>query len=400
MGKNIVVGVSGGIAAYKACDVVSKLKKQGFEIDVIMTKNAQEFVSPLTFQTLSNQTVVTDMFETPSDWNVEHIELAKKADVFVIVPATANIIGKIANGIADDMITTTIMATEAKKVIVPAMNTKMYHNPIVQENILKLKKYGYYFIEPVSGLLACGDTGKGKMEDPTVIVEELCLIANQTKEMAGCKVTVTAGATTEDIDPVRYLTNRSTGKMGYAIAEQAILKGATVVLISGKTNLKPPRGLSKFIEARSAEEMYQEVKREFFDTDILIKAAAVADFTPNVVAKNKIKKQDENLVIDLKRTKDIAFEMGQLKKSNQVMVGFAAETESVLEHAVQKLKKKNLDFIVSNDLTKSGAGFGTDTNIVNFLFPDGEIEKYDLMQKKEVADRILEKAHTILQNRK
>lgn len=400
MGKNIVVGVSGGIAAYKACDVVSKLKKQGFEIDVIMTKNAQEFVSPLTFQTLSNQTVVTDMFETPSDWNVEHIELAKKADVFVIVPATANIIGKIANGIADDMLTTTIMATEAKKVIVPAMNTKMYHNPFVQENILKLKKHGYYFIEPVSGLLACGDTGKGKMEEPTVIVEELCLIANQTKEMAGCKVTVTAGATTEDIDPVRYLTNRSTGKMGYAIAEQAILKGATVVLISGKTNLKPPRGLSKFIEARSAEEMYQEVKREFFDTDILIKAAAVADFTPKVVAKNKIKKQDENLVIDLKRTKDIAYEMGQLKKSNQVMVGFAAETESVLEHAVQKLKKKNLDFIVSNDLTKSGAGFGTDTNIVNFLFPDGEIEKYDLMQKKEVADRILEKAHTILQNRK
>lgn len=400
MEKNIVVGVSGGIAAYKACDVVSKLKKQGFEIDVIMTKNAQEFVSPLTFQTLSNQTVVTDMFETPSDWNVEHIELAKKADVFVIVPATANIIGKIANGIADDMLTTTIMATEAKKVIVPAMNTKMYNNPFVQENILKLKKYGYYFIEPVSGLLACGDTGKGKMEDSTVIVEELCLIANQTKEMAGCKVTVTAGATTEDIDPVRYLTNRSTGKMGYAIAEQAILKGATVVLISGKTNLKPPRGLSKFIEARSAEEMYQEVKREFFDTDILIKAAAVADFTPKVVAKNKIKKQDENLVIDLKRTKDIAFEMGQLKKSNQVMVGFAAETESVLEHAVQKLKKKNLDFIVSNDLTKSGAGFGTDTNIVNFLFPDGEIEKYDLMQKKEVADRILEKAHTILQNRK
>ena len=400
MEKNIVVGVSGGIAAYKACDVVSKLKKQGFEIDVIMTKNAQEFVSPLTFQTLSNQKVVTDMFETPSDWNVEHIELAKKADVFVIVPATANIIGKIANGIADDMLTTTIMATEAKKVIVPAMNTKMYNNPFVQENILKLKKYGYYFIEPVSGLLACGDTGKGKMEDSTVIVEELCLIANQTKEMAGCKVTVTAGATTEDIDPVRYLTNRSTGKMGYAIAEQAILKGATVVLISGKTNLKPPRGLSKFIEVRSAEEMYQEVKREFFDTDILIKAAAVADFTPKVVAKNKIKKQDENLVIDLKRTKDIAFEMGQLKKSNQVMVGFAAETESVLEHAVQKLKKKNLDFIVSNDLTKSGAGFGTDTNIVNFLLPDGEIEKYDLMKKKEVADRILEKAHTILKNRK
>ena len=400
MEKNIVVGVSGGIAAYKACDVVSKLKKQGFKIDVIMTKNAQEFVSPLTFQTLSNQTVVTDMFETPSDWNVEHIELAKKADVFVIVPATANIIGKIANGIADDMITTTIMATEAKKVIVPAMNTKMYHNPIVQENILKLKRHGYYFIEPVSGLLACGDTGKGKMEDPTVIVEELCLIANQTKEMVGCKVTVTAGATMEDIDPVRYITNRSTGKMGYAIAEQAVLKGATVVLISGKTNLTPPRGLSKFIEVRSAEEMYQEVKREMLDTDILIKAAAVADFTPKVVAKNKIKKQDENLVIDLKRTKDIAFEMGQLKKSNQGMVGFAAETESVLEHAVQKLKKKNLDFIVSNDLMKSGAGFGTDTNIVNFLFPDGEIEKYDLMQKKEVADRILEKAHTILQNRK
>lgn len=400
MGKNIIVGVSGGIAAYKACDVVSKLKKQGFEIDVIMTKNAQEFVSPLTFQTLSNRKVVTDMFERPSDWNVEHIELAKKADVFVIVPATANIIGKIANGIADDMLTTTIMATEAKKVIVPAMNTKMYHNPIVQENIMKLKRHGYYFIEPVSGLLACGDNGKGKMEEPGVIVEELCLIANQTQEMAGCKVTVTAGATMEDIDPVRYLTNRSTGKMGYAIAEQAVLKGATVVLISGKTNLTPPRGLSKFIEIRSAQEMYQEVKREMVDTDILIKAAAVADFTPKVTAENKIKKQDDDLIIDLKRTKDIAFEMGKVKKSNQVIVGFAAETESVLEHAVQKLKKKNLDFIVSNDLTKSGAGFGTDTNIVSFLLPNGEIERYDLMQKKEVADNILKKAYTILQNRK
>lgn len=400
MGKNIIVGVSGGIAAYKACDVVSKLKKQGFEIDVIMTKNAQKFVSPLTFQTLSNRKVVTDMFERPSDWNVEHIELAKKADVFVIVPATANIIGKIANGIADDMLTTTIMATEAKKVIVPAMNTKMYYNPIVQENIMKLKRYGYYFIEPVSGLLACGDTGKGKMEEPGVIVEELYLIANQTQEMAGCKVTVTAGATMEDIDPVRYLTNRSTGKMGYAIAEQAVLKGATVVLISGKTNLTPPRGLSKFIEIRSAQEMYQEVKREMVDTDILIKAAAVADFTPKVTAENKIKKQDDDLIIDLKRTKDIAFEMGKVKKSNQVIVGFAAETESVLEHAVQKLKKKNLDFIVSNDLTKSGAGFGTDTNIVSFLLPNGEIERYDLMQKKEVADNILKKAYTILQNRK
>lgn len=400
MGKNIIVGVSGGIAAYKACDVVSKLKKQGFEIDVIMTKNAQKFVSPLTFQTLSNRKVVTDMFERPSDWNVEHIELAKKADVFVIVPATANIIGKIANGIADDMLTTTIMATEAKKVIVPAMNTKMYYNPIVQENIMKLKRHGYYFIEPVSGLLACGDTGKGKMEEPGVIVEELYLIANQTQEMAGCKVTVTAGATMEDIDPVRYLTNRSTGKMGYAIAEQAVLKGATVVLISGKTNLTPPRGLSKFIEIRSAQEMYQEVKREMVDTDILIKAAAVADFTPKVTAENKIKKQDDDLIIDLKRTKDIAFEMGKVKKSNQVIVGFAAETESVLEHAVQKLKKKNLDFIVSNDLTKSGAGFGTDTNIVSFLLPNGEIERYDLMQKKEVADNILKKAYTILQNRK
>ena len=400
MGKNIIVGVSGGIAAYKACDVVSKLKKQGFEIDVIMTKNAQEFVSPLTFQTLSNRKVVTDMFERPSDWNVEHIELAKKADVFVIVPATANIIGKIANGIADDMLTTTIMATEAKKVIVPAMNTKMYHNPIVQENIMKLKRHGYYFIEPVSGLLACGDNGKGKMEEPGVIVEELCLIANQTQEMAGCKVTVTAGATMEDIDPVRYLTNRSTGKMGYAIAEQAVLKGATVVLISGKTNLTPPRGLSKFIEIRSAQEMYQEVKREMVDTDILIKAAAVADFTPKVTAENKIKKQNDDLIIDLKRTKDIAFEMGKVKKSNQVIVGFAAETESVLEHAVQKLKKKNLDFIVSNDLKKSGAGFGTDTNIVSFLLPNGEIERYDLMQKKEVADNILKKAYTILQNRK
>lgn len=389
MKKNILIGVTGGIAAYKTCDIVSRLKKEGFEIDVIMTEHAQEFVRPLTFQTLSGNKVVTDMFEQPTRWDVEHIELAKKADLVLIAPATANIIGKLAHGIADDMLSTTVMATKAEVILSPAMNTAMYENPIVQDNIRILKQRGYRFIDPASGLLACGDVGAGKMESPEKIVDVVMMRANACEEWSGRRVVITAGPTIEDLDPVRCFTNRSTGKMGYAIAKQAVLKGAQVVLISGKTDLPRPVGLFSFIEVRSAQEMYEAVNREFEKADILIKAAAVADFTPAARSEQKIKKKEEDLIIEMKRTKDIAFEMGRKKTDRQVIVGFAAETEAVLEHATDKLKKKNMDFIVSNDLTKEGAGFGAETNIVTLLFPNGERKSLHLMQKSEVAEHIL-----------
>lgn len=392
MKKNILIGVTGGIAAYKTCDIVSRLKKEGFDIDVIMTKHAQEFVSPLTFQTLSGNKTVTDMFESPTRWDVEHIELAKKAELVLIAPATANIIAKLAYGIADDMLSTTVMATKAEVILAPAMNTAMYENPIVQENIKRLKERGYLFIDPASGLLACGDVGAGKMETPERIVDIVKMRAAHSEEWKGCKVVVTAGPTIEDLDPVRYLTNRSTGKMGYAIAKRAACKGADVVLISGKTELEIPWGLTKFHSVRSAREMYEAVSKEFEGADILIKAAAVADFTPESRSEQKIKKKDETLKIEMVRTVDIALEMGRRKKDTQVIVGFAAETESVLQHAADKLRKKNMDFIVSNDLTKEGAGFASETNLVTLLFPDGERKNTDLMQKSDVADLILDVA--------
>lgn len=398
--KNIVVGVTGGIAAYKACDIVSSLKKQGFEVDVIMTKHAQHFVQPLTFQTLSHNKTVTDMFCEPTRWDVEHIELAKKAELFLVAPATANIIGKIANGIADDMLTTTILATKAKVIFAPAMNTAMYENIAVQENIAKLKSRGYAFIEPAEGLLACGDVGRGKMEEPKKIVERILFEANLTRELEGYKVVITAGPTIEDLDPVRFVSNRSTGKMGYAIAQEAAKMGANVVLISGEARLEVPFGLQKFVSVRSAQDMFLAVEKEFEDTDILIKAAAVADFTPSTVADKKIKKKEGNLIIEMNRTKDIAYEMGRKKKERQVMVGFAAETNEVLENASAKLAKKNLDFIVSNDLTKEGAGFGTDTNIVTFLFSDGTMQRTELLSKKEVARLLLQKAGELRKNKK
>lgn len=400
MKKNIIVGVTGGIAAYKTCDIVSRLKKQGFEVDVIMTRHAQEFVSPLTFQSLSQNKVVTDMFSEPTRWDVEHIELAKKAELFLIAPATANIIGKLANGIADDMLSTTVMATRAEVILAPAMNTAMYESSVVQENIEKLKKRGYLFIDPASGLLACGDVGAGKMEEPEVIAEVLTLRAKISDELKGCRITVTAGPTIEDLDPVRYFTNRSTGKMGYAIAEEAARKGAEVTLISGKTDLKPPVGLKQFVPVRSAQEMYEAVDRSFADTDILIKAAAVADFTPAEVADNKIKKKEGGLQIEMKRTKDIAYEMGRRKAAHQVIVGFAAETTAVVEYASAKLRKKNMDMIVSNDLTKAGAGFGTDTNIVTMIFSDGRSRSVDKMKKSDIADEILKEAGALWKSKK
>lgn len=400
--KTIVVGVTGGIAVYKACDVVSRLKKMGANIHVVMTDSATEFVAPLTFQTLSQNMVVVDMFERPRTWEVEHIELAKAADMFLIVPATANFIGKVANGIADDMLTTTVMATKSKVVIAPAMNTNMYTNPIVQDNISRLEKHGYEFIDPDSGLLACGDTGKGKLADVDTIVNYVLESFENRKslerDLSGKRILISAGPTIERIDPVRYLTNRSTGKMGYAIADQAVKRGAEVVLVSGKTNLNPPRGLYKYLEIESAEDLYRNMDREFEKADIVIQSAAVADYRPKDYSDKKIKKKDVDLTIELARNKDIALELGK-KKGDKVLIGFAAETNDLLENASKKIEKKNLDFIVANDITLNGAGFGSDTNIVKVIDRDGNITPYPKLSKEDVGGVILDKAIEILNKR-
>lgn len=398
MNYNVVLGVTGGIAAYKACEVVSRLKKQNIDVNVIMTKHATEFVGPLTFQSISNNKVTTDMFATDFHWDIEHISLAKKADVFLIAPATANIIGKMANGIADDMLSTTVLATKADIILAPAMNTNMYENEVVQENIKKLKQRGVLFIEPVEGLLACNDIGKGKMEDPEQIVEVVMHQLTKTRDLEGKKVLVTAGPTIEAIDPVRYITNRSTGKMGYQIAREAVRRGAQVTLISGKTQEKLPYGINEFISIESAQEMYEAVMDKMQDMDIIIKSAAVADYTPREKSQSKIKKKDGDLNIELARTHDILFEAGQKKKANQILVGFAAETDDVMKNAVSKMERKNLDLIVANDIKKEGAGFGVDTNIVNIIDRDGTITQLPLMEKSKVAKNLLDKILEINDN--
>ena len=395
--KTVVIGVCGGIAAYKACDIVSKLKKLDLNVHVIMTKSACEFVAPMTFQTLSQNFAITDMFEEPKTWDVEHISLAKKADTFLIVPATANVIGKIAGGIADDMLTTTVMATKAPVIIAPAMNTNMYENPIVQDNIEKLKGYGDKFVEPASGRLACGDLGRGKLADVDDIVHEVYVSLFGSDDLNGMKITVTAGPTVEDIDPVRYITNRSSGKMGYSIAKRAIMRGAEVTLISGPTSLDRPRGVHKFAQTSSAESLYNAVNDNFEDCDALIQSAAVADYKPKNYSKKKVKKKDGDLSIELARTKDVAKEMGKIK-ADKVLVGFAAETNDLLQNAQRKIESKNLDFIVANDLTKEGAGFNTDTNIVKIIDADGNMEDYPKMSKEDVADIILDKVKAIIEN--
>ncbi|MCT4606408.1 MAG: bifunctional phosphopantothenoylcysteine decarboxylase/phosphopantothenate--cysteine ligase CoaBC [Marinisporobacter sp.] len=395
MNKNVVVGVTGGIAAYKAADVVSRLKKHGLDVNVIMTKSAQRFINPLTFQSLSQNYVVTDMFEEPKTWEVEHIALAQKADLFLVVPTTANVIGKIASGIADDMLSTTIMATKAPILIAPAMNTNMYENPIVQENIQKLKNLGMHFVEPAEGRLACGDYGKGKLAEPEVIVNRAIELLNQQKDLKGKKILVTAGPTKEPIDPVRYITNHSSGKMGYAVAEKAVARGAEVVLISGPTNLTQSAGVKK-VDVNTTNEMYKEVLKRFEWADIVIKSAAVADYRPSNVSDNKIKKSDSDFSIKLTRNPDILMELGKRKKNHQVLVGFAAETQNLLENAKKKIQKKNLDFIVANDLTEEGAGFKSDTNIVTIIDQDGQLEQCKKMEKKELAEKILDKAKNLL----
>ncbi len=385
--KHILVGVTGGIAAYKTIEVVSKLKKLGYQVNVILTKHACEFVTPLTFETISNNPVVTDMFNREAPWEVEHISLAKKADLFLIAPATANVIGKIANGIADDMLTTTIMAHTGKKLIAPAMNTNMYENTIVQENISKLKNLGYDTVGPGSGMLACGDIGWGRMSEPEEIVEACKKLLEAKQDLAGKKIIVTAGPTVEHIDPVRFISNPSTGKMGYAIAEKARDRGAQVILISGKVNIPKPAGV-EFISIDTTKDMLDAVLRYYDNADAVIKAAAPCDYKAKDTADEKIKKTDSNMMLELIRTEDIAKTLGE-RKQNQKLIIFAAETNDLEKNAVAKCKRKNADMVVANDVTKEGAGFGADTNIVSFVFPDGEVIRKEKMSKKQTADEIL-----------
>lgn len=391
MQKTVVLGVTGGIAAYKACELTSSLVKKEIDVHVIMTDHARQFVSPLTFQSLSRNYVVTEMFEQPKSWDIEHIALAKRANVFAIVPATANIIGKIANGIADDMLSTTVMATSAPVLIAPAMNTKMYENPIVQDNIEKLKKFGYHFVKPAVGRLACMDIGAGKLADISMIEEQILFHLYRSDALKGKKVMVTAGPTREAIDPVRYITNRSSGKMGYAIAYEAAMMGAEVTLITGPATLEPSSLIHEVIVTESAESMYQAAKRLFSKMDIVVKAAAVADYRPKDYSDDKIKKQEGDWVIPLSRNKDIALELGKEKTAYQVMVGFAAETNDIVENARKKLEKKNFDFVVVNDIKQEGAGFQGDTNIVKFVDREG-VTELSMMSKNELAIQILQKA--------
>ena len=394
MSKCVVIGVTGGIAVYKALDVISALRKKDIEVHVIMTESASKFVNPLTFQSISQNMVVTDMFAEPKAWEIQHISLAQKADLMLIAPATANVIGKISNGIADDMLSTTVMATKAKVLIAPAMNTNMYQNPIVQNNISKLKDFGYKFIEPASGRLACGDIGIGKLADVNTIVERVIEeLEDKEQDLLGKKVLVSAGPTIAPIDPVRYITNRSTGKMGYAIAKEARDRGAEVILVSGPTNLEPPKNV-KIINIKTNEEMRKEILQNFKWADIVIKSAAVADYKPKEYSKEKLKKGEGDLNICLTRDNDILKFLGEIK-THQVLVGFAAESDNVLENAERKLKNKNLDFIVANDITSSDTGFGSEDNKVVILSKNNEKLELEKMSKKKVAsnifDMILEK---------
>lgn len=390
---NIVLGVTGGIAAYKAVDVVSRLKKLGANVDVIMTKSATKFVTPLTFQSLSQNFVTVDMFAEPKKWEVEHISLAQKADIFLVAPATANVIGKVANGIADDMLTTTIMATRSKVIFAPAMNTNMYRNPIFKENMEKLKGLGYEFIKPASGRLACGDYGEGKMAEPVDIVEYIKMHFAK-KTLLNKKIIITAGPTIEKIDPVRYITNFSSGKMGYALAIEAKRRGADVILISGPTNLDTPEGI-KVVNINTTMEMLKAIEEYFDETDVLIKAAAPLDYRPEAVSDKKIKKQDGSLSIKFVRNPDILAHFGKLKKK-QILVGFAAETNDVIENAIKKIKIKNLDFIVANDVTMENAGFRSNTNIATIIDKEGHTYNYPQMSKEELAKIILDKVEDLL----
>ena len=389
-GKNILLGVTGGIAAYKAADLCSRLVKQHAGVDVIMTEHATEFITPLTFESLCHRRTVTDTFDRNHPWEVEHIALADKADCVVIAPATANIIGKLANGLADDMLTTTVLACRCPKLLVPAMNTNMYENPVVQDNLAKLRHYGWQIMEPASGHLACGTSGRGKLPEPENILEQVLLCCAHEKDMTGLHVLVTAGPTQEAVDPVRYLTNHSTGRMGYAIAAAAAMRGAAVTLVSGPTALKKPEGVD-FVPVTTAAEMFDAVTGRQAENDMIIKAAAVADYRPLHTAEEKIKKQDNDgeSVMPLARTKDILRYLGEHKPAGQILCGFSMETEHMLENSRKKLEKKNLDVVAANNVKVAGAGFAVDTNVLTLITKDAE-QELPLMSKTEAAMQLLD----------
>lgn len=399
-GKKIVLGVTGGIAAYKSVELASKLRQAGAEVHVIMTKEAREFVAELTFREITGQPVASDMWAPVMQFNVEHIALAQLADAFLVAPATANILAKAALGIADDMLTTTLLATKAPVFFAPAMNTNMFTNPVTQKNIETLKKAGHHIIAPATGHLACGTAGPGRLPEPVELVKVMDDFFRQNDSLRGVKVLVTAAGTVEPIDPVRYIGNRSSGRMGYAIATEAVARGAEVVLVSGPSALIPPEGLSKFISIESAKEMMEAVLREAEDSKIVIKAAAVADYHAKEVADQKIKKNDNELTLVLEKNPDILMELGKRKKEGQVLVGFAAETQNLIDNAKAKIQKKNLDFIVANDVTKPNAGFNTDTNLIKLIRRDGTIEEFPLLPKKELAGIIFDRVLSEKKNEK
>ena len=387
----VVLGVTGGIAVYKACELLRLLQKRGIDVFVVMTQNACRFVAPLTFETLSGHPVAVDTFDRPQTWEVEHIALAKRADLFLIAPATANIMGKMACGIADDMLSTTVMATRAPVLVAPAMNTGMWENAAVQQNVETLRARGVEIVAPVSGHLACGDSGAGKLEDVEVIAERACEMLFAKKDMEGLRVMVTAGPSREALDPVRYISNRSSGKMGYAIAQAAQKRGAEVTLLSGPVAIEAPLGV-KLVPFTTTQELLDRASELAREQDLLIQAAAPADYRAKEVAPQKIKKQGgEPMTFTLVENPDVAATLGKAKRSGQVFVGFAAETNDVLAHARDKLARKNLDMIVANDVTRPGAGFDVDTNIVTLITKDGQ-EALPMMSKAEVAQRILDRA--------
>ncbi len=388
-GKTVVLGVSGSIAAYKIAYLASSLKKLHADVQVIMTKNATEFITPVTFESLTGNKCLVDTFDRNFEFSVEHVALAKKADIFMLAPATANVIAKAAHGLADDMLTTTFLACRCPKYISPAMNTQMYENPVTQDNLKICASYGIHVIDPAVGYLACGDTGAGKMPEPARLLQYIIHEIGYPKDLAGKKILVTAGPTRESLDPVRYLTNHSTGKMGYAIARVAACRGAEVTLVTGPTEIEKP-GFVKIMEVETAREMFQAVTSVSYDQDAIIKAAAVADYRPAEVSPEKMKKKDGELTLALERTDDILAYLGQHKREGQFLCGFSMETENLVENSRAKLVKKNLDMVAANSLKVEGAGFGTDTNVVTLITRDEEI-RLDRMSKEQVADRILTK---------
>ena len=392
-GKTIVLGVTGGIAAYKSANLASMLIKMNADVHVIMTKNATHFITPMTFETLTNNKCIVDTFDRNFSFDVKHVSLAKRGDLFVVAPCTANVIGKLAHGICDDMLTTTMLATKAPKLIAPAMNTGMWENPILQDNLTKLQGYGYHIIEPIIGRLACGDTGTGKMNSEEVIIEHILTFMAKDKDLKGHKVLITAGPTQESIDPVRYVTNHSSGKMGYAIAKMARLRGADVTLVSGPVNIKPFTGI-ELVPVKSADDMFQAVTSRSSEADIIIMCSAVADYTPATYSDQKVKKHDGELSIELTRTKDILGYLGEHKRDGQILVGFSMETENLIENSRAKLAKKNVNLICANSISDGNTGFAVDSNKVTLISND-EIKELPLCSKEDTADKILDYIATI-----